>query len=140
MGKQGNCLQCSLAIIAYIVYASGERQKVRSLMIRSMIGIVRFPVFFAPLSHVCRYVTRVILVPFARSGIYFCFIAPFGWLSWLRSIGLCMPCSTTRLAVGCQSIRAMFILAELSKVGFSAGGAFLHFHDNIFNTYTEQTQ
>ena len=125
-----------MAIIAYGVYASGEWQKVRSLMIR----IVRFSMVFAPLSHIFRYVARVILVPIARNGVCLCFIAPFGWLSWLQGIGVCMPRSATRLAIGCQSIRAVFILAKLSKVGFSAGWAFLRIHDNIFNTYIEQSQ
>ena len=139
-----------MAIIAYGVYASGEWQKVRSLMIRSMIRIVRFSMVFAPLSHLFRYVARVIfvplshvclsvvrviLVPIARNGVCLCFIAPFGWLSWLQGIGVCMPRSATHLAIGCQSIRAVNILAELSKVGFSTGWAFLRTYGTIFNTH-----
>ncbi len=123
-----------------VLIVKGQASRCRPEIL-SMIGIVRFPMIFAPLSHVCRYVARVVLVPFARSGVCLCFVAPFGWLSWAFGVEvLCISRSATRLAIGCQSIRAVLILAKFSKVGFSAGWAFLRTHDNVFITYVSQTQ
>jgi hypothetical protein len=103
--------------------------------IQTMIGIVGFSMVIAPLSHVLRYVVGMVLLPFARSGVSVCFfvlfVALFAGLLWCRGIRMCMPRSTTRLAIGCQSIWAVLIFAEFSKVGFSAGGAFLRSHGSM---------
>ena len=99
---------------------------------RSMIRIVCFSMIFAPVLHVGGHVVRVVLVPFARSGQGLCLVPPFARFSWSWDIGACISRSTARLAIGCQSIWAVFIFAKFSKVGFLAVWAFLHIHNNMF--------